>query len=210
MISSATAARSVTMVLALASWGCEQGQPEASAESAAIQPPAEASQALPTKAVTAPSRAEQARAKLAPLKTQLKAALMAAAQGGHLEQAVTACQVQAPLVTGAQTKDGVRMGRSALKLRNPDNVSPQWVTPLMEELSKDASSESISREVSLPKGRFGYVEAIYTMPMCEGCHGTKIKPAVTARLNELYPQDAATGFSSGSFRGVFWVELPAE
>ena len=29
---------------------------------------------------------------------------------------------------------------------------------------------------------------------------------LAARIAELYPDDAATGFAAGDFRGVFWVE----
>ncbi len=202
--------RYVALVLALPTLGCDRDKPEERSEAGAVEPLAADLQPAPKKAHTSPSKADQARARLAPLKTSLKGALMAAAKGGHLEQAVTACQVQAPLVTGVQEKEGVKMGRSALKLRNPDNVAPEWVAPLMEELSKEVEPDGASREVSLPKGRFGYVEAITMKPMCEGCHGTQIGQEVAAKLKELYPQDEATGFSTDSFRGVFWVELPAE
>jgi hypothetical protein len=31
---------------------------------------------------------------------------------------------------------------------------------------------------------------------------------VASSIAELYPDDEATGFSAGDFRGVFWVEFP--
>jgi hypothetical protein len=43
--------------------------------------------------------------------------------------------------------------------------------------------------------------------MCLQCHGANIAPPVAAKLAELYPEDQATGFAAGDFRGLFWVEL---
>ena len=38
------------------------------------------------------------------------------------------------------------------------------------------------------------------------CHGTDIKPKVKEKLDELYPEDEATGFFLGDLRGAFVVE----
>ncbi|MGM0774574.1 MAG: c-type heme family protein, partial [Pseudomonadota bacterium] len=38
-----------------------------------------------------------------------------------------------------------------------------------------------------------------------GCHGKSIDPEVKAKLDELYPEDQATGFSEGDLRGAFVV-----
>jgi hypothetical protein len=35
-----------------------------------------------------------------------------------------------------------------------------------------------------------------------------LNPDIAAKIDELYPDDEATGFSEGDFRGVFWVEFP--
>ncbi|MBW2376809.1 MAG: DUF3365 domain-containing protein [Deltaproteobacteria bacterium] len=47
-------------------------------------------------------------------------------------------------------------------------------------------------------------------PLCVTCHGAELPPDLRARLAELYPEDQATGYAAGDFRGVFWVELPRE
>jgi hypothetical protein len=41
--------------------------------------------------------------------------------------------------------------------------------------------------------------------MCLGCHGKNIAPEVQAKLDELYPEDQATGFSEGDLRGAFVI-----
>ena len=54
----------------------------------------------------------------------------------------------------------------------------------------------------------GYVEPIVMQPMCLTCHGESLAPEIAARISEVYPDDQATGFKVGDFRGVFWVEFP--
>jgi hypothetical protein len=56
----------------------------------------------------------------------------------------------------------------------------------------------------------GYVEPIFIQPLCVTCHGAELTPDLQAKLGELYPDDQATGYAAGDFRGVFWVELSRE
>ena len=42
-------------------------------------------------------------------------------------------------------------------------------------------------------------------PLCTTCHGTSVDPALLAHIRERYPEDRATGYSVGDFRGLFWV-----
>jgi len=65
------------------------------------------------------------------------------------------------------------------------------------------------RVAPLSGGRMGYVAPIYVQPMCLACHGSDLAGPVAARIRELYPEDRATGFAMGDFRGMFWAELPA-
>jgi hypothetical protein len=45
---------------------------------------------------------------------------------------------------------------------------------------------------------------------CLACHGKEIAPKVAARLAELYPEDAATGYSAGEIRGAFTLSRPLD
>jgi hypothetical protein len=63
--------------------------------------------------------------------------------------------------------------------------------------------------VELSDTRLGYVEPIFLQPVCLTCHGETLAPDVASRIEELYPDDQATGFAVGDFRGLFWVEYPA-
>mgnify|MGYP003340573505 CR=1 FL=1 len=47
------------------------------------------------------------------------------------------------------------------------------------------------------------MKAIPTAEICTTCHGVSLKPEVSARLQQLYPADQATGFAVGDLRGAF-------
>jgi hypothetical protein len=40
---------------------------------------------------------------------------------------------------------------------------------------------------------------------CAACHGTAVAPEVKAKIDEFYPDDAATDFREGEIRGAFSV-----
>jgi hypothetical protein len=143
---------------------------------------------------------------LAPLKKDLKEALVAGMQDGPLN-AVSVCKDQAPAIAGSLSVDGVEMGRTSHRLRNPANAGPGWVKPVLQSYLADDTDRS-AVVVSLPDGREGYVEPILLQPLCVTCHGKTLAPNLAAHINETYPEDQATGFEVGDLRGVFWVAYP--
>lgn len=144
---------------------------------------------------------------LAPFKKDLKQALVAGMQQGPLH-AVTVCKDQAPAIAVSLSVDGVEMGRFSHRLRNPENTAPDWVSDIMNGYLQDGEPQATA--VSVTKNRVGYVEPIMLQPLCATCHGKTLAPELAAHIQEMYPQDQATGFDVGDLRGVFWVEYPAE
>lgn len=163
-----------------------------------------------TAATTCAQDAELARGAelLAPFKKNLQQALKSALAEGPGE-AIQVCRVKAPGIAEALSVDGVRVGRSSHRLRNPDNTAPGWVAPVMQAYLDDPSSR-IPQVVELADKRWGYVEPIIVQPLCLTCHGSALAPEVAARISELYPEDRAVGFDAGDLRGVFWLEFPGE
>jgi hypothetical protein len=100
----------------------------------------------------------------------------------------------------------VRVGRSSHRLRNPANAPEPWMEPLLAAYV-EGSGSAVPRTVEIDPDTVGYVEPIFVQPMCLTCHGTNLPPGVQEKLVELYPDDRATGFESGDFRGIFWVTL---
>ncbi len=143
---------------------------------------------------------------LAPFKRDLQQALREGLAKGPVE-AIAACQLRAPEIARALSKDGLRVGRTSHRLRNPANTGPDWVRPLLDAYAADASDRA-PRTVDLPDGRSGYVEPILVQPLCLTCHGESLAPEIATRIDDLYPTDRAVGYGIGDLRGVFWAELP--
>ena len=144
---------------------------------------------------------------LKPFKQQLMSALQAGLAGGA-PLAIEVCQLQAPAIADALSVDGVRMGRTSHRLRNPDNAGPAWAREAMTAYLQ-ADNAPQPRTIMLPGGRQGYVEPIRVQTQCLACHGQALAPDVARAIAERYPEDQATGFTEGDLRGAFWVEYPA-
>ena len=155
----------------------------------------------------ASSGAPQGAELLKPFKQQLMGALKSGLQEGP-DHAIEVCKVKAPLIAAGLSVDGVEMGRSSHRLRNPANTPPAWVQPVLDGyLADDASVHPV--EVSAGEGRLGYVEPIRLKAApCLMCHGESLAPAIADKIQALYPHDQATGFAEGELRGVFWVSWP--
>jgi hypothetical protein len=151
---------------------------------------------------------EQAKNALQPLKEQLVDALTGALQEGGPESAIAVCRDKAPQIAAELSVDGVRMGRTSHKLRNPDNAPQPWVEPLLAAYLEDPENPK-PRAVRLDDSTIGYVEPIYAMSFCLSCHGPSIEPALQETIRSLYPEDQATGFHMNDVRGLFWVTLPS-
>ncbi len=145
---------------------------------------------------------------LSPFKRDLQEALRLGLTEGPV-QAISACRIQAPEIANVLAKDGISLGRSSHRLRNPANSGPEWVAAILEDYLED-SADRAPRIVPLPNNRFGYVEPILLQPLCLTCHGEVLNSEVASRIHELYPEDRAVGFNVGELRGVFWLEFPAE
>ena len=139
--------------------------------------------------------------------TTLKGELMAALPDGA-EHAIGVCAVRAPEVAAELSVDGVEIGRATHRARNPDNAASGWLEPVVAEYAAmDGAGEG--RLVELPDDRYGWVEPLYVAPPCLTCHGTAVPAKLEAAIREIYPDDRATGFEAGEFRGVVWVTMPA-
>lgn len=152
--------------------------------------------------------AARAQAALAPFKGGLKSELTSALAKGP-DTAIDVCATRAPALATEYSKDGVRVGRSSTKLRNPANAAPAWLVPVMDDLARTPSGSAEHRLVPLSEGRFGYAEPIWVQAPCLTCHGENLAPDLDAKLRERYPADVARGFRVGDFRGVFYAEVEA-
>lgn len=133
---------------------------------------------------------------------RLQGALQAALKEGGPTHAVGFCNTEAPGLHTADLPEGVRLGRSSHRLRNPNNKPPVWT------VSRIAAQENKPLLVEGHTGIVGELVPIPMAPVCATCHGQKesFTPELTQILAQHYPQDAATGFAEGDLRGWFWFE----
>jgi hypothetical protein len=151
--------------------------------------------------------AQRAQESLGPFKKQLMGALTEALAESPV-RAIEVCSVRAPAIAEAVAQEGLTMGRSSHRLRNPSNAAPEWAAPMLEAWV-DQPANALPRAVWIDDDTIGYVEPIYTGAMCLTCHGEAIADSVAARIDELYAADEARGFREGDFRGIFWVTMDA-
>lgn len=141
-----------------------------------------------------------------PLKSQLQTAM----KTGGPAKAVEVCQKIAPELARSVSEDkGMDITRVSLKNRNPVMGIPnEWETAVLEDVESRKLAGDDPQTLSYAEvvdNQFRFMKAVPAGAVCLHCHGTGLKPEVTARLNELYPDDKATGFQEGDIRGAFVV-----
>lgn len=149
----------------------------------------------------------RAQNELREFKKDLKSALLDGLQNGA-DKAITVCNVEAPNIAARHSDRGIEIGRTSHRLRNSANAPADWVEPLLAEYV--SGTRTTYAAVRLENGRFGYVEPIRTEKVCLMCHGSDIAPPISERIAALYPDDEATGFEEGEFRGLFWITMPVD
>lgn len=130
------------------------------------------------------------------------------AEGGPVS-AIHLCHDEAQEITArVASEQGIVMGRTSHKLRNPANAPRDWVAAYVEAAAGKKANAVDSFAVDLGD-RVGVIRPIGTMGLCLNCHGARetLSPEVKAALAEKYPTDQATGFAVGDVRGLFWVEI---
>lgn len=143
------------------------------------------------------------------LAAEFKSALMAALKEGMADgpgQAIGVCSIQAPELAAEMSVDGVRIGRTALRLRNPVNSPEVWMLPLLEDYHATGPGAE-PRSVRIDDATVGYVEPLYVGKPCLACHGETIAEEIKGQIAELYPDDRSVGFREGDFRGLLWVTI---
>ena len=143
------------------------------------------------------------------LQGRLKERLLAELARGGPAAAIDVCKTEALQLTGAQSTQKLRIGRTAVALRNPANQPPVWAQQWVGEQGRRKTADGAKlASVALPNGGTGYLRAIGVAPVCLACHGprTALPDPLLARLRESYPADTAVDFAQGDLRGWYWAE----
>jgi hypothetical protein len=160
---------------------------------------------------------EQSRQLVMQLGGQLKSELGKAIADGGPVKAINVCYLRAPEIAAQLSQaSGARVGRTALRVRNPSNAPDDLERSVLEQFSADLGSGPVDRPLeAVFEIRRGdtverrYMRAIPTDALCLTCHGKTLEPELAAAIARDYPRDAATGFELGQLRGAFSVVWPA-
>lgn len=166
----------------------------------------------------APPEVAEARAIVGDFFKELKGTLMSAINEGGAENGVHVCADVAPQIAAeASAGNDWSVGRTALRVRNPDNRPDTWERSVMETfLARSEGGQPVKGmehyEVVETDGSktFRYMKAIPTGAPCLACHGETIPPQVADTIDQYYPEDEARGFELGELRGAFTLSKPVE
>ncbi|MCK9238631.1 MAG: DUF3365 domain-containing protein [Thiopseudomonas sp.] len=158
-------------------------------------------------AVTQHDELKKAAASLIPPFAQdLMATVKQAKEDGGPVKAVAACQTLAPEIANQHSTADWTIGRTSLKTRNRNNAPDAWERSVLANFAERAARGEDAKSISHAEtvnGQFRMMKAIPIQEDCLGCHGTSIKPDITAALDEKYPDDQARGYAVGDIRGAF-------
>jgi hypothetical protein len=131
------------------------------------------------------------------------------------EGAIEVCKEEAPrLAQQASAETGWSIRRVSLRNRNPKAVPDAWERAALEEFDKRAAAganpatlEKAELVTVDGKPTMRYIKALPTQELCLACHGpaARLSPAVSARLQALYPDDRAIGYAPGEIRGAMTI-----
>lgn len=160
--------------------------------------------------------AERASYIAADFRNELSSTLFAAMEAGGPVEGIGVCHEAATRIAASQSEaSGAEIRRIADKHRNPAGGVPDEARPYYDELAGDPMGNNgpanrIWTSGSAEQGKVHFLAAIAMMDQpCSTCHGTNIAPEVQAKIDELYPQDQATGFAEGDLRGALWITWDA-
>ncbi len=105
----------------------------------------------------------------------------------------------------------VKVRRTALKYRNPDNKPDATDIKVMKEMEAAIKAGNFKKKplvVEAGDRKRVYIPLI-TEKVCLKCHGPakSINPKVRETISKRYPNDLATGFKEGDLRGVIVAEI---
>ena len=137
---------------------------------------------------------------------------------GDFNGAIAACSERAPKMAAvASQATGWEIRRVSLRNRNAKAIPDSWERAALEDFDRRAAAgenpatlEKAEIIITDSRRTLRFMKALPTQQLCLNCHGNQdqLAPRVKAKLNEIYPDDPATGYSLGQIRGALTVKRP--
>ncbi|TPV58500.1 DUF3365 domain-containing protein [Aestuariibacter sp. GS-14] len=158
---------------------------------------------------------DEAKVKSMALGAELKQALQAAIKQGGLTEGIRVCKELAPQLAAKYSVNGWQVGRTSLKVRNPNNAPDGWETEALIAMENalangGAPMQAAQAHTGADLAEWRYMQPIVTQAVCLNCHGAQLTPDVSQTLQVHYPEDQATGFEDGQLRGAFTLRYQRE
>lgn len=158
---------------------------------------------------------EQGKSYALATKAVLGKNLMMKLKSEGTEGALEFCNLKAIHFTDSMSlHQGVTISRVSDQNRNPENEAAGEALKFIKR-SKELlmNGKTIKPEISTKDGKATGFYPILTNAMCLQCHGKsrdEIRPSTLALIEDLYPEDRATGYGLNELRGIWVVEWPIE
>ena len=151
---------------------------------------------------------------------QLKGELGKSMKSGGPVATIEVCSKSAPAIAKTLSeKHGMTVARTSLKTRNSANAPDAWEEKVLNKFAERRAAGESPKDMAFfeiieegGKKNFRFMKAIGMPPLakmpCLKCHGENIDSKITAKLDELYPEDKARGYKVGQIRGAFTLTKP--
>ncbi len=126
-------------------------------------------------------------------------------------KAISFCHENVKPIAKSAAKDRALkfdFGRTSHKIRNETNAPQAWADVYLKEFQGKFKGD-IKKDFIIHKlenSKRVYLEPLYVQAQCLTCHGESVAPEIKMKLAEIYPNDKATGFKLGEFRGFIWIK----
>lgn len=147
---------------------------------------------------------------------QLMSTLQEAIEAKGVSGAVAFCNANAlPIVKEVGDQYGVVIRRTSHDYRNPADQPNENEKLLLEayEYNQENGIKSEANIQPFEDGKILLFTKAITIPgnLCLNCHGdpgTDIAEETLLKINQLYPEDKATGHKIGDLRGMWSIAIP--
>lgn len=145
----------------------------------------------------------------------LSSNLQSAIAEGGIEHALQFCNIEAmPLTDSLSTHYDVTIRRASHQPRNQSNKADAEEMKVIKQYLEQMENDEQLKPVTYADDQNITFHAPIAInnDLCLNCHGQAgedIPESDVATIQELYPEDQATGFSMGELRGVWTIRFPA-
>lgn len=146
----------------------------------------------------------------------LSSNLQKAMSEGGVSNALEFCNVKAmPLTDFLALHYGIELRRASHQPRNPVNQADSLEMAAIKEYIREIEQGRELKPVTYARDKTITYHAPIRIQgqLCLSCHGnpgTDITQSDFETIQELYPEDEATGFEVGELRGIWSIQFPTD